>query len=124
MVETGEVAEVFSHPQSAAGRKLVFPETETGDSLSLFATPGSDQQLIRVTFTGAQATGTPLIAHMAVEMGIEANIAAASTKSIGGRIYGTMLLGIPGGEEVTRTAIDYLTRTPDIRAEEVTANVQ
>lgn len=119
VVEQGEVTEGFSHPKSAAARRLVFPE---GD----FETPvadKSDQRFIRVVFNGAESTGSPIIARMAVEKGIEANIAYASTKSIGGKAYGSMLLGITGSDSDIQTAIDYLTATEDVIVEEVTVNV-
>lgn len=116
VAEQGEVTEVFSHPKSSAARKLVFPE---GNPDSLIAEQ-SGQRFIRVIFNGAEATGSPLIARMAVEKGIEASIVYASTKSIAGKAYGSMLLGITGGDDTIQTAIRYLTGTPDVLAEEVT----
>ena len=101
IVEQGEVAEVFSHPKTEASRRLVFPE---GDSESIVVGE-SGQRFIRIIFNGAAATGSPLIARMAVEKGIEANIAYASTKSIGGKAFGSMLLGIAGDDTVLQTAI-------------------
>lgn len=118
VAEQGEVTEVFSHPKSEAARRLVFPEGNF-DSLLVGET---GQRFIRVIFNGAGATGSPLIARMAVEKGIEANIAYASTKSIGGKAYGSMLLGVTGDEATVRTAIQYLTYTPDVLAEEVSVN--
>ncbi len=119
VVEQGEVTEVFSAPKSAAARRLVFPE---GDADTLVAgAPG--QRFIRVVFNGAEATGSPVIARMAVEKGVEANIAYASTKSIGGKIYGSMLLGVPDDDAAVETAVAYLTRAKDVAAEEVTAHV-
>lgn len=118
VVEQGEVTEIFSHPKSAAARRLVFPE---GYSDPLVAGE-SAERFIRVIFNGAGATGSPIIARMAVEKGIEANIAYASTKSIGGKVYGSMLLSIAGDDQAVRTAIAYLTQTPDVIAQEVTAN--
>ncbi len=119
VVEQGEVTEVFSAPKSAAARRLVFPE---GDADTLVAgAPG--QRFIRVVFNGAEATGSPVIARMAVEKGVEANIAYASTKSISGKIYGSMLLGVPDDAAAVETAIAYLTRAKDVAAEEVTAHV-
>lgn len=118
IVEQGDVAEVFSHPQSAAAKRLVFPE---GDADSLIVN-NENERLIRVIFNGAAAASTPLIAKMAVEMGIEANIAYASTKTIGGKAYGSMLLGIPNNEKDIHTAIEYLTNTPNVLVQEVTPN--
>jgi D-methionine transport system ATP-binding protein len=119
VAEQGEVTEVFSHPKSEAARRLVFPEGNF-DSLVVGE---SEQRFIRVIFNGAGATGSPLIARMAVEKGIEANIAYASTKSIGGKAYGSMLLSIPDDKKAVHTAIQYLTDTPDVLAEEVSVNV-
>ena len=119
VVEQGEVAEVFSHPKSPAARRLVFPE---GDSDSLLS-EDTEHRLIRVVFNGAQATASPLIARMAVEKGVEASIAYASTRSIGGKAYGSMLLSIPNDDGAVQTAIEYLSQTPDVLAEEVTAHV-
>ncbi len=119
VAEQGEVTEVFSHPKSEAARRLVFPE---GDADALIV-GNADERYIRVIFNGAQATATPLIARMAVEKGIEANIAYASTKSIGGKAYGSMLLSVPSDDGQIRAAIDYLTQTPQVIAEEVKVNV-
>lgn len=119
VVEQGEVTDVFSHPKSQAARRLVFPEADS-DAAVL---GGSGERFIRVIFNGAGAAGSPLIARMAVEKGIEASIAYASTKSIGGKAYGSMLLVIPGDEEAVDTAIRYLNGTADVIAEEVKTNV-
>ena len=119
VAEQGEVSEVFAHPGSAAARRLVFPD---GGAEALVMNQTHDR-LIRVIFNGAEATGTPLIARMALEKGIAANIVYASTKSIGKKAYGSMLLGISGGSEAVKTALDYLRQTPDVLAEEVTAYV-
>ena len=119
IVETGEVGEVFSSPKSAAAQSLVFPE---GNSSILCTAPGA--RLIRVVFNGADATGTPLIARMATEIGVEANIADASTRGIDGRTYGSMLLSVTDENDNVRRAIDFLTRTSDVIAQEVNVNAQ
>ena len=114
IAETGEVGEVFSHPKSAAAKRLVFPE---GEAVSGAAMPG--ERVLRVVFNGSEAASTPLIAHMAVEKGVEANIAYASTRTIEGREYGSMLLGIRQGDESFRTALAYLNEAENVHAEEV-----
>ena len=114
VAEQGEVAEVFAHPKSPAARRLVFPEAA---DCRLAGMEG--QRFIRVLFNGALATSTPLIAKMAVEKGIQASIAYASTKSIGDRAYGSMLLSVGTSDEDVRTAIEFLTQTPDVAAQEV-----
>lgn len=113
VVEQGLVSDVFSAPKSKAAKQLVFPAGE-GDVL-----PHNPNELrLRVVFNGAHATGTPLIALMAMERGIAANILSASTRTIGDKVYGNMLLGIPGGREVLDKANDYLHTIPDIITEE------
>ena len=116
VVEQGEVSAVFSHPKSEAARRLVFAEGHP-ESL-LCSLPGS--RLIRVVFNGADATGKPIIARMATEIGVEANIAYASTRSIEGRAYGSMLLSIEDKNDDLARAIGYLTQDGDITAQEVT----
>ena len=118
VAEHGEVTAVFAHPKSPAARRLVFPEASDGLLPAL-----SGRRCIRVLFKGAQATEKPLIARMALEKGIAASIAYASTKSIGDRAYGSMLLTLDDSEEVVRTAIDFLTQTPDVAAQEVDFHV-
>ncbi len=119
VAETGEVAEVFAHPKSQAARKLVFPD---GDN-EILVNDDDSQCLIRVVYNGARAANTPSIARMAVEKGIEANIAYASTKSIGGKVYGSMLLGLPKDKRLVLEAIEYLTQIQDIIVEEVDKHV-
>lgn len=114
VVEQGEVSTVFAHPQSAAAKRLVFPDA----SDEIFA-PTSDEHRIRVVFNGAFATNTPLITKMAMDEGIAANILAASTRCIGDKVYGNMLLGIPGGDNELDRASKYLQSMPDILVEEV-----
>ena len=114
IAEQGEVGEVFSHPKSAAAKRLVFPE---GEAMTGYAVPG--ERTLRVVFNGSKATSTPLIAHMAVEMGIEANIAYASTRTIEGREYGSMLLGIRDGGDAVERAIAYMNAAEGVMAEEV-----
>lgn len=90
IVEQGSVASVFANPQSDAAKKLVYPSGEE----EIPVHTSEDEKVIRVVFNGADNTKTPLIAHMAAEKGIMANILAASTKTIGTHAFGTMFIGI------------------------------
>ena len=110
VVEEGDVSQVFSRPRAAATRALVFPEMAEGDML---ATEGG-RQLIRLIFEGAETTHNPLIASMAIDCGIAASILNASTRVVGGRVYGYMLLDIPGGPDELARAVKYLSATPDV----------
>ena len=77
-----------------------------------------------MVFSGAVASKEPLIAKMAMEEKIAASILGASTKSIGDRAYGNMLLGLPDDDDVVKRAIDYLSSIPDVLVEEVTEHVR
>lgn len=114
VAEEGAVSDVFSSPKSEAAKRLVYPEGYQNPVMS-----GEDGAVIRVVFNGANATETPLIAKMAIEENIAASILSASTRSIGDKAYGNMLLGISGGKEQTKRALDYLGSIPDIFVEEV-----
>ena len=119
VAEQGDVSEIFARPSSRAARRLVFPEGEAESSV--IAT--EDRHFIRVVFNGAKATATPLIARMALEKGIEANIAYASTRTIEGREYGSMLLGIRDGGDAVERAIAYMNAAESVNAEEVRFDV-
>ena len=117
VVEEGDVATVFASPKSAAAKRLVFP-----DGAEEIIENHEGERRIRVVFNGALATKTPFIARMAKEKNIEANILSASTKSIGDKMYGNMLLGVPDDDEKVKETIEYLQNTKDILAEEVIWN--
>ena len=110
VVEEGAVSEVF-----ASAKQLVYPE-----GYQQAIETEREEHLIRVVFNGASATQTPLIAKMAMEENIMASILFASTRSLGDKAYGNMLLGISGGKEQMEKAVAYLRRIPDIHVEEVT----
>ena len=114
VAEIGDVGKIFATPQSEAAKRLVFPEGTDG-----ILEPVQGENRIRVVFNGAKATATPLIAKMAVELGVYANILSASTKGIGEKAYGNMLLGIDGGREQLEKVVRYLGDIPDIIVEEV-----
>ena len=119
VAEEGTVGDVFSAPKSDAAKRLVYP-----DGYEDTLTVSENESVIRVVFNGASATKTPLIAQMAMDENIAASILSASTRSIGDKAYGNMLLGIKGGSEQTQRAINYLGRMQDIFVEEVKDNVQ
>ena len=113
VAEEGDVASVFARPQSAAARRLVFPDG--GEEMFVRS---SDEYCLRVVFNGASATQTPLISKLAIEKNVMVNILSASTRNIGDKVYGNMVLGIRNEEEL-HIAMEYLGRVPDIVAEEV-----
>ena len=114
VVEEGAVGTVFASPKSAAARRLVFP----GGADDQVSNPHKEKRL-RVVFSGAQAASMPLISSMAIEMNILVNIVSAATRCIDDRTYGSMLLGVPGGEEQAKMVAGYLGSVENVTVEEV-----
>ena len=118
VVEEGDVGEVFSNPKSNAAKHLVF-----SDSMGSISSASSDEHVIRIVFNGASAAGKPLISQMAIDIGIAANILAASTRTISGKVYGNMLISIPQKGENAVKVLDYIGSFADVTVEEVKENV-
>lgn len=109
IAEEGSVNDVFTMPKSAAAKRLVFssnPDDNVPSHLS--------QNSVRVIYNGAAVANTPIIAGMAIEKKLEANILYAQTKCIGDKVFGNMILSINGGDEQLEAAINYLENIPDI----------
>ena len=111
MVETGTVEEVFSNPQTEAGRRLVYPEGVQIDQL-----PAAN--VVRVAFNGGSSY-EPLIASLAIDCGVKVNILGADTRNVNGRAFGTMLLGLPEDKTEAAKAMNYLKAQKDVTVEEV-----
>ena len=110
VVEEGDVSQVFSQPRAAATRALVFPEMANAESQG-----GSGYgQLLRLVFEGSITIDKPLIASMAIECGIAANILGASTRTVGKREYGYMLIEIPGGPDELAKALKYIGKAENV----------
>lgn len=117
VVEQGEVAQVFAHPQSDAAKKLVFPNGEE----TVLPTQ-QDEARLRILFNGSATADKPLIATMAAEHGILANILGASTRAFHEQAFGEMLIGVPQSQK--QQTLDFLDTVPGIAVEEVPDNVQ
>ena len=109
--ETGTVEEIFSNPRTEAGRRLVYPDGVVIDQL-----PAAN--VIRIAFNGGSSY-EPLIASLAIDCGVKANILGADTRNIDGRAFGTMLLGLPEDETQVAKAMAYIRSQKDITVEEV-----
>lgn len=114
LCETGAVSEIFTNPKSNAAKHLVYPDGAE-NSVPHFASPN----VIRLVYNGGLVADKPLIAKMAAEKGIVANILAAQTKCIGDKVFGNMLLDIEGGNEELKKAMEYLNSIPDLSAKKV-----
>ena len=112
VVEEGEVQAIFSHPNTAAARRLVYP----AGAPKAEALPG--HRLVRVAFNGTQTTDKPLVASLAIQCGALVSILAADTRIVNGQTLGSMLLALPEGDAAAR-AMAYIQNYPGITCEEV-----
>ena len=118
IVEEGDVSEIFANPRSDAAKRLVFPDGSNEVLLN-----DTDQRQLRVVFNGALAASEPIITQMAIDEHIAANILYASTKCLGDRVYGSMILGFENDDDIIARAIAYLNKNKNVITEEVNNNV-
>ena len=116
-VEDGMVSTVFSAPRSQAARHLAFP----GGADAAVSDP-SQERRIRLIFRSAQTTAIPMVARLAAEESIYANVISASTQKLSEEVYGSMLLGIPNSQ--FDRAWQFFRTIPNLQAEEVSVDVQ
>ena len=109
--ETGTVEEIFSNPKTEAGRRLVYPDGVVIDQL-----PAAN--VIRIAFNGGSSY-EPLIASLAIDCGVKANILGADTRNVNGKAFGTMLLGLPNDRAQIDKAMNYIKSQPNVTVEEV-----
>ena len=109
--ETGTVEDIFSNPQTEAGRRLVYPDGVIIDQL-----PAAN--VIRIAFNGGSSY-EPLIASLAIDCGVKVNILGADTRNIDGKAFGTMLLGLPEDPDEAAKAVAYIRSQPNVTMEEV-----
>lgn len=112
IAEEGLVSEVFLRPKSAIARRLIMPQGGEGIESVL----GS--RCIRVTFDGSD-TAEPIISKMTMECRAAVNIVFANTKSLGGKVYGQMVLQLPADESAQARVLDYMQRSGLAFSEEV-----
>lgn len=108
--EIGSVKEVFVHPKSEIGKKLILPGENTE-----IKKPGRDY--IRIVFNG-QSSFEPVIADLVLETGVRLNILGANTADIGGNAYGQMFIEKPQDKEVLDNIKSFLSKK-DMVFEEV-----
>ena len=110
VAEIGDVKSVFSDPQSKAGRRLVSPDV----ALPLF---DWDTPVARIAFNG-NASADPIIASVAMELGIKVSILGAATRNVDGKAFGTMLISLPADEK-KQTVLDFLNSFEGVNAKEI-----
>ena len=112
VAEIGDVESVFSNPKSQAGRKLVSPDM---GNLPLSTWEG---RVARIAFNG-NASADPIIASVAMDLGLKLSILGADTRNVDGKAFGTMLVSLPDDIHDRRKIMDYLNSHPGVTAEEV-----
>ena len=112
VAEIGKVEEVFHNPQSEAGRRLVSPEAA---NLPLSTWEGP---VARIAFNG-NASADPIIATLAMDLGVKVSILGADTRNIDGKAFGTMLISLPEDLTTKRKVLDYLNALEGVHTEEV-----
>ena len=94
IAEIGAVSDIFSSPESRAARNLVYPEENS------YIENTDNNRILRLVFGGEYSADIPLIARLAMEKGIAANIIMASTKTINGNAVGSMLLSFKNDSDL------------------------
>ncbi|WP_375464966.1 methionine ABC transporter ATP-binding protein [uncultured Methylobacterium sp.] len=112
IVEGGAVFDVFTRPQTEITRALLAGEMglrlppSLAERLRPEAGPGT-ATVLRITFRGEHATD-PIVARLAREMGIEANILSGTVDEIGGQPFGSLIVALPPGPDVAARASAFL----------------
>ena len=109
VAEIGEVEQVFSNPRSAAGRRLVSPS----GVLPLSSWEGP---VARIAFNGNMSE-EPIVASVAVELGIKLSILGADTRNVDGKAFGTMLVSLPEEQQKQQEVLEYLNHFDGVSAE-------
>ena len=104
LVETGEVLEVFSHPQSKEAKELVIRSaSENAELVDELQT----KNCVRIVFS-ANSSFEPVIANMVLRFQTPVNILRADTKNVSGIAHGEMILGLPEDKKISHEMIQYL----------------
>jgi D-methionine transport system ATP-binding protein len=99
IVEQGPVFDLFTRPQHPVTRSFLGEEAGRALPAHLAARlkpegrPG-DQAVLRVVFRGPHATD-PILARLARDLSIEANILSGAVDEIAGQPFGTLVVGVP-----------------------------
>jgi D-methionine transport system ATP-binding protein len=72
----------------------------------------------RIAFNG-NASADPIIASVALDLGIKLSILGADTRNVDGKAFGTMLVSLPEDLTQRRKVMDYLNGFDGVTTEEV-----
>lgn len=117
IVEKGDVKEVFTNPKSDIAKELILPR---GTERELLRSEGiHGENILRLVFDGAK-TYEPLIASIAIDLGVKASILTADMRQIDDKSYGSMLISVINHEDISKIE-DYISGLDGIYVEEVNA---
>jgi ABC-type metal ion transport system, ATPase component len=112
IVEQGDVFDIFTRPQHEVTRSFLEHESgralppTTAERLKVVRTEHSEA-VVRIVFRGPHATD-PVLAQLATESGIAANIVSGSIDEVGGRPFGIITVSLPSEPERLQTALSFL----------------
>jgi D-methionine transport system ATP-binding protein len=99
IVEQGNVFGIFTRPEHPVTRSFLAEETgrvlpaHLAERLNADSSPGN-HAVLRIVFRGPHATD-PVIARLARDLDIDANILAGSVDEIAGHPFGTLVVSLP-----------------------------
>lgn len=94
VVESGEVLDVFLHPQHAATQSLLAESGNDSDGWRAMD-QGVSGRVMRLSFKG-QATTQPLISRASRELGLDISILQGAVSRIKGTPYGQLVVAVEG----------------------------
>ena len=109
IAEVGTVDRVFTRPQSAMAKQLIYPDGRR-ERLA------TGRHYCRIVFDG-NSSFEPVVSNMVLECKAPVNIMFADTKDIDGKAYGQMILQLPEDERAAKRALAYL-ETQNVHVEE------
>lgn len=104
IVEEGKVKEVFRHPKSDIGKKLIFGNYIENINDLNFKSGG---EKIRIVFDGTK-TGEPIISSMILKANEKCSILFANAKELDGNVFGEMVIELPKDKEKSEMMKQYL----------------
>ena len=113
IAEVGNVSDIFSEPKSKIGRQLILGDAVTNVTFD-------KSRKVRITFDGRESM-EPVIANMILASKVPVNILYASTRDLGGKAVGQMIVQLPEDEADANRALNYL-KSVQILFEEVTGD--
>lgn len=107
IVEQGEVAQVFLHPQHPTTQKLIAEHQAIDPDWLQGAERHPHSQLLRLSYIGA-ATHQPVLSRIAIQTGAEMAILQGTIGRIKDTPYGQMVVELSAAPEVAREVLQQL----------------